>query len=114
MVLIKGKNALKYKDGDFIEFQISQIELLSNLSEKMITGIQIELEVQQINELLMQELGDIIERFPGSKSLKIKLYDTVKNVSLDLISTGKKVELSPAFYEELSKICEFDLLIRLN
>ncbi len=114
MVLIKGKNATRFSNSDQSEFQISQMELLNNVSEKMISGILLEMDVQEITEVLLSQLGEVVDRFPGTKDLKIKLYDTVKNVSLGLVSNGKKVDLSPAFYEEISKICQFDLMIRLN
>jgi len=114
MVLIKGKNAIRFKGSDQTEFQVTQMELLNNVSEKMITGILLEMDVQDITEVLLKQLGDLVENFPGTKDLKIKLYDTVKNVSLGMISNGKKVDLTPAFYEELSKICQFDLMIRMN
>jgi DNA polymerase-3 subunit alpha len=114
MVLIKGKNATRFSNSDQSEFQISQMELLNNVSEKMISGILLEMDVQEITEVLLSQLGEVVDRFPGTKDLKIKLYDTVKIVSLGLVSNGKKVDLSPAFYEEISKICQFDLMIRLN
>jgi DNA polymerase-3 subunit alpha len=114
MVLIRGKNAPRFRDSKEIEFQIHHMELLSNLSEKMIIGIQLELDVQEISDELMAQLGDLFSRFPGSKELKIKLYDAIKNVSLGLVSNGHKVDLNAEFYEELSKICQFDLMIRMN
>ena len=114
MVLIKGKNEPRFRDSKDIEFKINHIELLSNLAEKMVNGIHLEIPVEFVDAVFIQTLKNIIEKFPGNKDLKMSVVDLQANISIQLISKKNKVALSPELYEELEKICHFDLLFRLN
>ncbi|MDN5202979.1 DNA polymerase III subunit alpha [Fulvivirgaceae bacterium BMA10] len=60
-------------NGDSFEFKVQNIELLSEIREKMTKGLLINVNIQDINNHLIQNLEKLVQNHPGSCYLSVNL-----------------------------------------
>ncbi|TAF47707.1 MAG: DNA polymerase III subunit alpha [Sphingobacteriales bacterium] len=116
-LFIKGKVAERYRGTGQWEFKINSIYLLSEIREKMLKSITIQLPLQNINQILIQNLQQLISTNTSNyKEKKCKLNfevtDDSYQISLNLVSTKVKINPANDFLEGLKLIA--GLAYRLN
>ncbi len=127
-----GENYLKYKhlmDVDFflfvrgaarekvwrnkegqetkrIEFEIQNIELLSEVREKMAKKITIDLELEDLDDTLLDELNKLISKNKknGGCSIRFEVSDKSNDTKVELPSRSIKVEPSNELLDSLTRM----------
>jgi len=95
---VKGKiRESRRKDSTF-EFKIMQISLLSDLINKRVKKIKLEIDLEDITDNLTIMLNEIINNYKGNCILEFTVIDTSNKVKLDLDSTYK-IECAPFLKE---------------
>jgi DNA polymerase-3 subunit alpha len=107
MVFITGKYQEKPYNKEEFEFKISNIELLGDIKDKLTQGIQLSLDINNLNEENIDNLVAVIENHPGKHNVNVvvKGYEDYK---LNFYSKSKRVEVSQEFIDELLESCEVD------
>jgi DNA polymerase-3 subunit alpha len=95
----------KYKPGEF-EFKINQITLLNEIRGKMIKGLRVHIDLDDLGLALMEKLEAITQQYKGEAKLYINIIDNKENLTLDLISSRYKVDPSNELIQALDKIPE--------
>jgi DNA polymerase-3 subunit alpha len=95
----------KYKPGEF-EFKINQISLLNEIRSKMIKGLRVHIDLDDLGLELMVKLEAITQQYKGDAKLYINIIDNKENLTLDLISSRYRVDPSNELIQELDKIPE--------
>lgn len=90
---IKGVVVTKQWGDQRPEFKINNIQLLSEIREKLSKTVQINLKPQSINEEIIDQIEEILARHPGKCSFKVNLMEESENISVDLLS--RKFLVSP-------------------
>lgn len=95
----------KYKPGEY-EFKINQISLLNEIRSKMIKGLRVHIDLDDLGLELMEKLEAITQQYKGDAKLYINIIDNKENLTLDLISSRYKVDPSNELIQALDKIPE--------
>ena len=105
-LMIRGKVQKRKwsKDENDLEFKINTLELLADAREKMTKSFHLQIPVNEVNNELVEEVFALINDHPGKCELKIKLVDTVDNITVEMPSRKSGVEVSNELLERIKEI----------
>jgi len=108
-LFIKGKVEERFRQAGQWEFKIGSINLLSDLRDKMLKSITIELPYQLINEKFIQNLQALVSlnntnHTQKNCKLSFEVLDDANKINLTLASNIVKINPSNHFIEELKQI----------
>lgn len=95
----------KWKDGEF-EFKINHIMLLNEVRSKMIKGLRVHIDLDDLTLELMEKLEAITQKYKGEAKLYINVIDKKENITLDLMSTKYNIDPSNDMITELQTLPE--------
>lgn len=95
----------KWADGEF-EFKINNIMLLSEVRGKMVKGLRVHIDLDDLTLELMEKLQTITEKYKGDAKLFFDVVDHKENISLELFSKKFSIDPSAAMIKELKEIPE--------
>lgn len=95
----------KWKENEF-EFKINTIALLSEVRGKMVKGIRINIDLDDLTYDLMEKLEAITSKYKGDAKLHINVIDSKENITLDLVSKNYRVDPSNEMIKDLGQIPE--------
>ena len=95
----------KYKPAEF-EFKINQITLLNEIRGKMIKGLRVHIDLDDLGLELMEKLEAITQKYKGDAKLYINIIDNKENLTLDLISAKYRIDPSNELIQALDQIPE--------
>ncbi len=105
-ILINGKVQPKWnaKDSSEIEFNVNNIELLSEINKTMIKKLTISVPIENISDSLSDDLFQLLNNPKGKQTVEFFIYDKEKNLSLNLFSRSKKVNINKKLIQQLNDI----------
>lgn len=95
----------RWKENEF-EFKINNITLLDEIRGKMIKGLRVNIDFDDLTMELMEKLEKITTKYKGEAKLYINVIDSKENITLDLMSTKFKVDPSNEMIQELGQLPE--------
>jgi DNA polymerase-3 subunit alpha len=106
-LFIKGKATTKKwsKDEDDLEFKILNIELLSELREKKVTGITLSIETRDVNKDFIKSINEILKQHEGKCSFSVNVRDEKEGI-VKLSSRSNKVDMNDEFLACLDNMPE--------
>ncbi|QZE14331.1 DNA polymerase III subunit alpha [Halosquirtibacter laminarini] len=111
LLLVKGRvEQSMFRPGE-LEFNVSFVESLSNLRDK-VKSVDLELPVDFIDNNFNRELMELINSNNGQTLLKLSFVNRVKKQKISLISRNKRVFLSDSLISFLQKYKE--ITFKLN
>jgi len=96
---LKGRLQNRWKSEDQFEFKPSQIQLLSQIREKLTKEIRLKIELDMIDETLVQQINEAVVKNPGSCSLTLEVVDTSQRTEVKLLSRTRRVAPTNAFFK---------------
>lgn len=94
---IKGKISERFRNSDNWEFKVSNIQLLSELRDKLARSITVHVPLKQLNEEFISKFNEILSSNnviqPRNCLLRFKVFDSEENISVELPS--KKIKVNP-------------------
>ena len=90
-----------------LEFKITNIEYLGDIREKVIKGLELQIHLNDINDLLINDLERLGKQFPGNNILKFNILNAHEDrmINIELLSRKLTVEVN----HELIKAIESEL-----
>ena len=101
---IKGVVATKQWGDQRPEFKISNIQLLSEIREKLSKTVQIQIPPKSVDENTISHIEQLLVKNPGKCSFKVNLVDEKENISVDLLSRKFMVDPSNELLASLNDI----------
>jgi len=95
----------KWKENEY-EFKINSMMLLSEVRGKMIKGLRVNIDLDDLNFDLMEKLEAITQKYKGDAKLYINIIDSRENITLDLMSKRYSVDPSNEMIKDLGQIPE--------
>jgi DNA polymerase-3 subunit alpha len=96
-LFVKGKIAERFRNTGNYEYKVSNIQLLSELRDKMARSITVNVSLKELNDEFMDKLNDIINKNSASEprncTLQFRVYDTEENIAV--VMPSKKIKLNP-------------------
>lgn len=102
--------------SDELEFKINNIEHLSEIREKMTKGLELKIQLQDVNEVIVNEVERIVEQHPGKSLLKMSLIGVYEDraINLEMLSRKYTIEPSDELIKELETIDELKYRVLLQ
>jgi DNA polymerase III subunit alpha len=90
-----------------LEFKITNIEYLGDIREKVTKGLELQIHLNDINDLLINDLERLGKQFPGNNILKFNILNAHEDrmINIELLSRKLTVEVN----HELIKAIESEL-----
>ena len=89
-----------------LEFKINSITLLSEVRGRLIKGLKVNINLNDLTYELMEKLETITAKYKGEAKLYIEVVDQQENISLELFSKKIKVDPSAELIKELKLMPE--------
>ncbi|MBS3769542.1 MAG: DNA polymerase III subunit alpha [Bacteroidales bacterium] len=99
-LFVKGKIQPRFSDSSLYEFKIKQIHMLSDVKEELVNTLTVTVSLSDINEHLIEELNRYTER-KGKVRMRFRIVDPVDNISLNMYSRAKRIELTDGLMDFL-------------
>ena len=94
---IKGKIQERFRQADNLEFKVQNIQLLSELRDKLAKTITLNVSANDLNEGFINKVNEIITQNPDVQPrnclLQFKVYDADENITV--IMPSKKIKVNP-------------------
>lgn len=109
-IIIRGRYARRFANSD-VRFQIASITLLEQQKGKLVSGITLNLDTEQINENLHGVLNDIMKSSTDNRTpLYLRIHDHELNRSIRL-STAVKIPVTRHSLTTLEEMAiDFDIV----
>ncbi len=75
-------------------FNVSNIDLLASIKEKMVKKITIKLDIEDLDNDVINKIKEIITNNEGSTELNFMITDRSKNLNLSMFSRDYKIDLN--------------------
>ncbi len=96
---LKGRLQNRWKSEDQFEFKPSQIQLLSQIREKLTKEIRLTVELDLIDEAMITQINEAVTKNPGGCSLTLDVVDSISHSQVRLLSRTRRVSPSNAFFK---------------
>ncbi|MFZ9236402.1 MAG: DNA polymerase III subunit alpha [Algoriphagus sp.] len=96
----------KWGSENELEFKINSISLLSEIRGRLIKGLKVNINLNDLTYELMEKLESITSKYKGEAKLYIEVVDQQENISLELFSKKIKVDPSAELIKELKLMPE--------
>jgi DNA polymerase-3 subunit alpha len=105
-VFLSGKVEPKRWAENELEFKINSIMLLSEVRGKMVKGIRVNINLDDLSYDLMEKLEAITSKYKGEAKLYFDVIDRKENITLELFSKKFSIDPSAEMIKELRQIPE--------
>ena len=110
------KREFKDKDGNVtssrIFTKINKLQLLTEIIEKLVDRITLNIDVDIFNDSILAKLSEIFYKYQGEKSLRIKIIDNKEQQQIDLPAQKIRVNICRELLNELEQ--NTDIKFKLN
>lgn len=96
----------KWGNENEIELKINSISLLSEVRGKMIKGLKVNINLDDLTYELMEKLEAITSKYKGDAKLYIEVFDQRENITLELFSKKYTIDPSAELIQDLKGIPE--------
>jgi DNA polymerase-3 subunit alpha len=103
-LFVKGGVSQKKWNADELEFKISSVMLLSEVRSKMVKGLRVNIDLDDLNYDLMEKLESMTQKYKGEAKLYFNVIDRKENISLELFSKRFLIDPSEELIKELQTI----------
>lgn len=108
---IKGKVQSRYYNEDQFEFKIANIQLLTEIREKMCHEVKMKCTLDMINKPFVTILHNTLKEYPGKCALSLTVVDPDSRIEVQMLSRTYRVEASNELFDRLKLLqgVEFSL-----
>lgn len=110
---IRGKIQERYNQPGNLEFKISNVQLLSDLRDKLLRNLTLKVALDKIDSAWIDSLNDVLQpegiSSKGNCVLKIKIYDPIdEKMCVDLPSKKYRINPDNDMIDNLRKLAELE------
>lgn len=110
-IYIDGQVTERYKQPGVWELRPYNIQLLTEIRDKLSKGILLEVKLEDITEDLVLKLETLSHEFPGPCQLKLNVADIEENIAVELLSRKFQVKPQNELIKELDRLPEISYRI---
>ncbi len=93
-------------NSEELEFKINNIEYLGDIREKLTKGLELNVHLDSVNDVLVNELEELVTKYPGKGIFKINVAGQFeeRNIMLEMMSRTNSLSLTDALIKEIESI----------
>jgi DNA polymerase III subunit alpha len=103
-LLIKGKFKSRFKQNENFEFKVQSIHLLSDLKDKFVESVELQMHLSTLDEQLIDNLDGLIQSSTGSCKVRFMVFDNMENIKVEMRSKRQGITLSREFVKQLNEM----------
>jgi len=111
---IRGFIAPRKWNESELEFKIQEIDLLNEVREKYLDGIELFVDVDDVTDTFITRISEITESNPGKGSLLFNIRDGQENYRVDMFSRKVRIGVSNDLIGDLESIPGMDYKILMH
>ncbi len=92
-LFIKGKVQTRWNNENELEFRINNIQLLSELKDKMVKSVTLNIDVKKVDSTLVDNLQKLFDSHKGNCTLRMNLLDSDKKWMVNGLSKKYRINL---------------------
>ena len=96
-LFVKGKITERFRNSGNFEYKVSNIQLLSELRDKMARSLTVNVSLKELNDEFMNKFNDIIAKNSVVENrnctLQFRVFDAEENISV--VMHSKKIKVNP-------------------
>ncbi len=92
-----------WNDGD-VRIQFNSMQMLQDILANLAKKITLQLDINTIDQQMMQQIDDFLNRHQGEHKLQFILYDKEEKMKLNMPSRTRKIAITNEFISELDKM----------
>lgn len=93
-LMVRGRVQSRHYKPDELEFRITEIHLLSEVRNDLISSLTIKIDAREVNPTVISDLRAVLDENPGNKMLKFLLYDHEEKISVPLFSRSVRAGIT--------------------
>jgi DNA polymerase-3 subunit alpha len=105
--IVKLKNKKFNPDGLQKDFDIQTFDFLKEVRSKMLRKIHVKLDAQFIDEITINEIETLMEKYPGDKTIYFDIIDFAEYTGVTMMMRSKKADVSNEFLQEIEQLSCF-------
>lgn len=94
---VKGKISERFRNSGNFEYKVSNIQLLSELRDKMARSLTVNVSLKELNDEFMNKINEIIAKNSVVENrnctLQFRVFDTEENIAV--VMPAKKIKVNP-------------------
>jgi DNA polymerase III subunit alpha len=94
----------RYMQNDAFELKIHQIQLLSELKDKVFTSLTVKIPIDLVNEKTITDIEEVLKSNPGKGQFNLMVEDADNNIQLKLNSRTKQVQINGEAMQKLQQL----------
>ncbi len=98
---LKGKVQSRYYNEDQFEFKILNIQLLTEIREKMCKEVKMKCTLDRIDDEFVAILQEAIQGHPGNCAISLSVIDQESNIEVQMLSRLFRVDASNELFDRL-------------
>ena len=100
---IEGQWKPRYNNDGMI-FSILSVSLLSEVAASMTDSLTVKIPVSEIDTARIEKLDKLFSKKTGKQRLKFNVFDPLENITLQMLSTERKVNVDTEFLSQLEEL----------
>ncbi len=100
----------RYREGE-MEVKIGSISLLSEMKDKLVKKITLQIPLSELNDTTVTELSALAKNNSGNSLLYFHVYDEEPHMSIELFSRSTKIQVNKNFIDYLTNNLLIDFKI---
>jgi DNA polymerase-3 subunit alpha len=108
LLFVKGRVSLRTwgRDEGQPEFKVNSIDLLSDVREKYITKLNLQVDADRVTDALAKELGDLLKSSPGPCKVNVVLVSEAEKLKVEAASKSFNVTVTEELVRGLDGMAE--------
>ncbi len=93
-------------NSEELEFRIQKIEYLGDIRDQVVKGLELQLNVQDLDDYTIDEIENIASSHPGKSTLKMNVIGVYEDrmINLEMVSRTRAVDAGTDFIKALNRI----------
>jgi DNA polymerase-3 subunit alpha len=83
------------------EFVVQRVDMLSEVQDKLVEGLNIQLQLDAVTRETVEELADAVKENKGQERLHVSVYNPMNRQQIALTSRSNAIRINPTFYKWL-------------
>lgn len=104
MLFIRGKMEESYRNPGGFDFKAKQMEMLQEVRPKLLTNINLSLNLDHLDENMFEDLKALRDKHPGKTPMYFEFLYEQEKIQLEMFSKTAKVEVNQDFLADLDQI----------
>jgi DNA polymerase-3 subunit alpha len=108
LLFVKGRVSLRTwgRDEGQPEFKVNSIDLLSDVREKYITKLNLQVDADRVTDALAKELGELLKSSPGPCKVNVVLVSEAEKLKVEAASKSFNVTVTEELVRGLDGLAE--------